>query len=327
MSVTYNGTSGTCITLPLPECTTTTSTTTSLPAVACGVASNYSGGAGYPTTQAVTLGTGTGTISFSFDAYGVPDRFVVEWNSGVVIDTGYRGTSNYDFGGANRGTFNASLTGLTDPITSTTYPDLVNFPDDGYPRVTSPGNGSTTFNKSLASPTNAVIDVYGPLSGTAWTFTMGCPPTTTTTSTSTTTTTSTSTTTTTTTIPPTTTTTTTAAFDTIAGSFTVSNSGSSINSAVVNLGGYGPGATVSIGGVETLSPSGSIVTPSSAVFTIYSTGGGTDIVTVLSNTLACTNATVNVAGSGTTNVTITVTPTNYNGSTDSMSGDITVGIS
>jgi hypothetical protein len=122
-------------------------------------------------------------VDYSFDAYSVPDRFIVRWNSNVVIDTGYRGTSDYDFGGANRASFNADLNGQVDPITLVTYPDAINYPDDGYPRVTSPGGGITSFNKNLASPTSALVEVYAPMPGTAWQFTMSCPGTTTTTTT------------------------------------------------------------------------------------------------------------------------------------------------
>ena len=164
---------------------TTTTTTTSLPPIACGIASSYSGNNGYPLSQSVTLGTDTGNVTYTFDALSVPDRFITKWNSIIVIDTGYRGTSTYDFGGGSRASFNASLTGDVDPVTLTTYPDVVNFPDDGYPRVTSPGSGTTSFNKNLASPTLAIVDVYAPISGTAWEFIMSCPEVTTTTTTTT----------------------------------------------------------------------------------------------------------------------------------------------
>lgn len=181
------------ITLRLAECDlagyveniTTTTTTTSLPPIECGVSSTYSGDQGYPITQSVILGSDTGIVNYSFDAYNVPDRFIVKWDSNVVIDTGYRGGSNYDFGGANRTSFTIDLTSKVDPITLVAYPDLINYPDDGYPRVTSPGNGTTSFNKNLASPTLAIVDVYAPLGGTAWEFLMSCPEVTTTTTTTT----------------------------------------------------------------------------------------------------------------------------------------------
>jgi len=174
-----------------PTTTTTTTaapTTTTTIAVLCGAPSAYSGGIAYPTTQAVVLGSATGDTVLDFDAINVPDRFIVEWNSSVVIDTGYRGDASYDFGGGSRAAFNASLTGLIDPITLNVYPDMATYPDDGYPRIVGLGSGLASFNKSAASPNTATIKVYAPMSGTAWDYTMECPvaPTTTTTTTTTT---------------------------------------------------------------------------------------------------------------------------------------------
>ena len=183
----------------------TTTTTTTIAVINCGESSSFSGGVSYPTTQSVTLGTDTGTVVLDYNAQSVPDRFIVEWNSSIVIDTGYRGSSVYDFGGGSRSAFTSSLTGLTDPITLNVYPDLATYPDDGYPRIVGLGLGTTSFVKNLATDTFAIIKVYAPMSSTVWSYQMNCPSTTTTT----TSTTSSSTTTTTTTAEPTTTTTTT----------------------------------------------------------------------------------------------------------------------
>lgn len=141
----------------------------------CGQQTQFSGGQSYPDTQAFDLGTDTGDVTITFEAFNVPDRFITRYNDQVVSDTGYRGADSYDFGGSNRSSFNNSLTGKLDPITGLEYPDTVNFPDDGYPRVTSPGNGTDVFTKSLTSPATAFIDVYGPMSGTAWNVIMSCP--------------------------------------------------------------------------------------------------------------------------------------------------------
>lgn len=180
--------------------TTTTTTTTTAAPISCGSPSSYSGGASYPTTQNILLGSSTGDVMLYYNAVSVPDRFIVIWNSSVVIDTGYRGYPEYDFGGGSRASFNASLTGQIDPITLVAYPDFTTYPDDGYPRVTYPADGYISFSKSAASPTTATINVYAPMTGTAWSYKMECPGTTTTTTTTSTTTTSTSTTTT--TLPP-----------------------------------------------------------------------------------------------------------------------------
>jgi len=201
--------------------TTTTSTssttTTSTTLIPCGAPTEYLGGPAYPTVESINLGNDTGLVTLNFDAYDVPDRFIVEWDGGVVIDTGYRGGLDWNFGEYLRGLFNSSLTGRIDPITLMPYPDFTNFPDDGYPLVVGAGLGSTSFNKNLVNPTNATVKIYAPVSGTEWIFTLGCPtePTTTTTTTTVTPTTTTTTTkeattttTSTTTVAPTTTTTT-----------------------------------------------------------------------------------------------------------------------
>lgn len=155
--------------------TTTSSTTTAAPPVPCGTTSTYTGGSSYPTPNTVTLGSSTGTVSLAFNAQNVPDRFIVQWNSNYVIDTGYRGVSNYNFGGSLRSTFTSSLSGLVDPITGLTYPNTGQWPIDGYPAVVSPGNGTAIFSKNTSLSTTANVFVYAPIAGTAWTFTLSCP--------------------------------------------------------------------------------------------------------------------------------------------------------
>ena len=153
----------------------TTTTTTTMAVINCGSSSSFSGGISYPTTQSVILGTTTGNTSLLYDAQSVPDRFIVEWNSSVVIDTGYRGGASYDFGGGSRLSFTNSLNGQFDPITLTSYPDLTNFPDDGYPRILGSGLGSTSFLKDLANDTSVIIKIYAPMEGTVWSYTLNCP--------------------------------------------------------------------------------------------------------------------------------------------------------
>lgn len=153
--------------------TTTTTTTTAV--INCGSSSSFSGGISYPTTQSVILGTTTGNTSLLYNAQSVPDRFIVEWNSSVVIDTGYRGGASYDFGGGSRLSFTNSLNGQFDPITLTSYPDLTNFPDDGYPRILGSGLGSASFLKDLTNDTYVIIKIYAPMDGTVWSYTLNCP--------------------------------------------------------------------------------------------------------------------------------------------------------
>ena len=156
-------------------CGVTTSTTTTQVVIPCGTSSTYSGGNAYPTPNTITLGSSIGTVSLQFQAFDVPDRFIVQWNGNYVIDTGYRGFSGYNIGGANRSAFTSSLTGKVDPITGLTYPNNTQWPGDGYPIVISPGIGTSTFPKNASLPSTANVFVYAPIVGTAWTFTLGCP--------------------------------------------------------------------------------------------------------------------------------------------------------
>ena len=132
----------------------------------------------------------------------------------------------------------------------------------------------------------------------------------------TTTTTSTSTTTTTTTTIPT-------PYTTLTGSFTVVNDASSMDSAVVNLGGYGVGSTVAINASQSYSVSGPIYSPNSVVFTITPLDPLSYGITSTINTLSCPGCIVSVSVVGSTQVNITITPSAYSGFSV-LSGSITV---
>jgi len=144
--------------------------------ISCSSNSSFSGGIGYPTTQPYNLTVNTGSVDFQFNAVGIPDRFIVYYNSVAVIDTGYRGSSAYAFLGSSRGNFTSSLDGKVDPVTSNTYPfSHPSHSADNYPAVISPGTGSDSFNKDSNLVNQATIEVYAPMSGTAWNLTLNCP--------------------------------------------------------------------------------------------------------------------------------------------------------
>jgi hypothetical protein len=125
--------------VPLATATPTPSTTVYAGAGQCGFSYNQgSGGIGlYYYT--INLGTETGTVQLNYNAISVPDKFQVVWNDQIVIDTGWRGSSNY-----------------------------------GLP-VSGPGIGTATFVKNLSFPETATVIVDAPLQGTAWSFNLGCP--------------------------------------------------------------------------------------------------------------------------------------------------------
>lgn len=153
----------------------TSSTSTTIASIPCGISSSYSGGQSYPSSEVVNLGNDTGPVAIQFNALSVPDRYIVTWNGEIVIDTGYRGSTSYDFGQSNRSAFKSSLLGLVDPVTSNIYPDFTTYTDDGYPRIAGTGSGVQIFNKTSASPATATVEVYGPMAGTAWNYTLNCP--------------------------------------------------------------------------------------------------------------------------------------------------------
>lgn len=95
----------------------------------------------------VDLGTATGTVDLDFDAYTVPDIFIVEYDGVEVINSGYRGVDG-------------------------TY-DGPNGPE--YITVDGPGLGTLSFTKSNATPESCIVKVIAPFLGTAWELTVSCP--------------------------------------------------------------------------------------------------------------------------------------------------------
>lgn len=120
--------------------------------VACDAGQNYNGGQTFPTIINVTLGSGTGTVNLDFNAYNVPDKFIVVFDGNEVINTGYRGLTSWQ---------DALDAELTNRGFSTET-------------ITSPGSGTTSFNKTTTS-TYATVYVYAPLPTTLWNFTLYCP--------------------------------------------------------------------------------------------------------------------------------------------------------
>lgn len=121
-------------------------------AIACGVTTPYSGGQTYPTIQEITLGSGTGTVTLNYNAFSVPDKFVVVFDGVEVINTGYRGDAG------EQAALDAALATYGAPSET----------------IAGPGSGSANFVKSTAT-TTATVYVYGPMAGTAWQFTLECP--------------------------------------------------------------------------------------------------------------------------------------------------------
>ena len=122
------------------------------PVISCGESKVYNGSMNFPYEATVSLGSGTGLVTLNFDAISVPDKFEI-WFEGVkVIDTGYRGATS------EQAALDADLTSRGLPTET----------------ITAPGNGLASFTKNTSTPT-AIVRVYAPLGGTAWSMTLGCP--------------------------------------------------------------------------------------------------------------------------------------------------------
>ncbi len=121
------------------------------PIVACGAGETYTGNQG-TFNYNILLGSATGgTSTLSYNSYSIPDRFVVTHGGVVVIDTGFVG----------------SWTPTRIAQLDTIY-GAGNWVQGGI------GQGTASFVKTSAD-TYATVTVYGPLPGTAFEFTLGCP--------------------------------------------------------------------------------------------------------------------------------------------------------
>lgn len=144
----------------------------------CGASVTYSGGNSYPSTTNVTMGSSSGDIEFRYKPQSIPDRFIVSERGNILLDTGYVGYVDYSYGGASREDFNSHLTGKVDPITKKKYPIIELHPEDGYPlvgHVNYNSWASQSIEKSQGMSDVFKVDVYAPMSGTAWSFEMLCP--------------------------------------------------------------------------------------------------------------------------------------------------------
>lgn len=123
-----------------------------VPTVACDAGSQYNGGAAFPQTDIVDLGSSTGVVTLDFNARAVPDKFIVKFDGVVVIDTGYRGSPN-------------TQTILNNALAQRGLPPET---------IQGLGQGTVTFNKTTAT-TTATVEVYAPIGGTVWSYTLSCP--------------------------------------------------------------------------------------------------------------------------------------------------------
>lgn len=105
---------------------------------------NYDTGQGV-FTYAIRLDSSPSTVVFKYNTYFVPDRFIIELNDTIVVDTGYVGDATYD-------------------------ESLV---DIGLPATSGIGQGSVTF-ANPKSISVAYLTVYAPLPNSSWSYLVEC---------------------------------------------------------------------------------------------------------------------------------------------------------
>jgi len=150
---------------------------------ACGIPQTYVRNTpSYPTFLQSVLGSGTGTVTLTPAPFGIPDRWVVDWNGNDVIDTGYisQSPATYNIGGARRNWITEDLNGLQVPELALgqvypqpqggTFPNVI--ASDGYP-VINPITAAFFSKNAVTSIAN--VRVYGPIRSTGWRSLLSCP--------------------------------------------------------------------------------------------------------------------------------------------------------
>ena len=138
---------------------------TNLTPIECDGTKTYSGNQVFPAIYEVELGTDTGTVSGSHNAYSIPDKFIIKWSGSIVYNSGYVG-STYHQNSLDQNLIERDLYGSapTEIITnmSPIYGGAAGF-------------RTFQFEKDTPLPNKATVEVYGPLPGTAWEMTISCP--------------------------------------------------------------------------------------------------------------------------------------------------------
>lgn len=121
----------------------------------CDQQANYQGTNEFPAEFVVSLGTSTGTVEVDFAFGQVPDRMVIErLNGAIVLDTGWRGSTTWQ-------------TSLNQGLAELGLPPVT---------ITSPGNGTVSFNKTFSDPVVRVkVFTSYFLGSSSWDVTVKCP--------------------------------------------------------------------------------------------------------------------------------------------------------
>ena len=116
----------------------------------CGTQYTYSGNQDYPERYVFNLGV-TGTSTLTYEAYDVPDKWVIIQDGNILLDTGYRGSNDFQ-------------SFLNDALA-----------ERGLPPETIQGIGQGTAQFTVNSLSPVYVYIYAPISGTLFETTISCP--------------------------------------------------------------------------------------------------------------------------------------------------------
>lgn len=116
----------------------------------CGNLYTYTGNEDYPERYVFNLGV-TGTSTLTYQAYQIPDKWVIVQDGVVLLDTGYRGLASYQT------QLDAALA------------------ERGLPPETIQGVGSGTAQFTVSSLSPVYVYVYAPIADTSFQTTISCP--------------------------------------------------------------------------------------------------------------------------------------------------------
>lgn len=143
----------------------------------CGQIITYTGGESFPFQTTIELGSCIGRVDLHYCPGGIPDKFIIEIDGEVVLDSGYRGLASQqaalDAELASRGLPPETIQQGTHIEEGAPFPDPFTGTCDG-PDAQGCEIGVVSFYKTTATST-ATLKVYAPLDATGWQVVVDCP--------------------------------------------------------------------------------------------------------------------------------------------------------
>ncbi len=130
----------------------------------------------------INLGEEVGGVNINYQAFGIPDRFQVEYDGSIVADSLYVGDNITGNPPNGDNIVDSTYTNVPElEWNGTSFQpngnvrDILIEQDDVAPQGQTAGAGSIFFQKNTATPANIKITVFAPLGSTSWNLNVDCP--------------------------------------------------------------------------------------------------------------------------------------------------------